>query len=39
LHLSPTAVRLYLQGARSKLECATLTQGIAKAISLDIIQA
>jgi DNA-binding CsgD family transcriptional regulator len=39
LHVSPTAVRLYLQGARSKLECATLTQGIIKAVSLDIIQA
>lgn len=39
LHLSPTAVRLYLQGARSKLECATLTQLIARAVSLEIIQA
>jgi DNA-binding CsgD family transcriptional regulator len=39
LHLSPTAVRLYLQGARSKLECATLMQSIARAVSLDIIEA
>ncbi len=39
LRLSATAVRLYLQGARSKLECATLIQGIAKAVSLDIIEA
>ncbi|WP_063693276.1 helix-turn-helix transcriptional regulator [Bradyrhizobium stylosanthis] len=39
LHLSPTAVRLYLQGARTKLECATLTQLIARAVSLEIIQA
>jgi DNA-binding CsgD family transcriptional regulator len=39
LHLSATAVRLYLQGARSKLECATLSQGIVKAVSLDIIEA
>ena len=39
LHLSPTAVRLYLQGARTKLECATLMQSIARAVSLDIIEA
>jgi DNA-binding CsgD family transcriptional regulator len=39
LRLSATAVRLYLQCARSKLECATLSQGIAKAIRLDIIEA
>ncbi|HEV2153204.1 helix-turn-helix transcriptional regulator [Bradyrhizobium sp.] len=39
LHLSSTAVRLYLQGARSKLECATLMQSIARAVSLDIIEA
>ncbi len=39
LHLSPTAVRLYLQSARSKLECATLTQSVARAVSLDIIEA
>jgi DNA-binding CsgD family transcriptional regulator len=38
LHLSATAVRLYLQGACSKLECATLSQGIAKAVSLDVIE-
>jgi DNA-binding CsgD family transcriptional regulator len=38
LHLSATAVRLYLQGARSKLECATLSQGIVKAVSLNIIE-
>ncbi|MGY8704613.1 LuxR C-terminal-related transcriptional regulator [Bradyrhizobium sp. 18BD] len=39
LHLSPTAVRLYLQGARSKLECATVMQSVARAVSLDIIEA
>jgi DNA-binding CsgD family transcriptional regulator len=39
LHLSSTAVRLYLQRARTKLECASLTQLIARAVSLDIIQA
>jgi DNA-binding CsgD family transcriptional regulator len=39
LHLSSTAVRLYLQGARAKLDCANLTQLIARAVSLEIIQA
>ena len=39
LRVSTTAVRLYLQTARTKLECTTLTQGIAKAISLDLIRA
>lgn len=38
LHLSSTAVRLYLQGARKKLECANLPQLIARAVSLEIIQ-
>jgi DNA-binding CsgD family transcriptional regulator len=37
LELSPTAVRLYLQSARFKLECSTLSQAIAKAVSLEII--
>lgn len=37
LHLSATAVRLYLQSARLKLECSTLNQAIAKAVSLEII--
>jgi DNA-binding CsgD family transcriptional regulator len=39
LRLSGTAVRLYLQGARSKLECSSLSQGVAKAVSLNIIEA
>jgi DNA-binding CsgD family transcriptional regulator len=39
LHLSATAVRVYLKGACSKLECATLSQSIAKAVSLGIIEA
>jgi DNA-binding CsgD family transcriptional regulator len=37
LSLSPGAVRLYLQSARNKLECANLNQAIAKATSLEII--
>ncbi len=37
LNLSLEAVRLYLQSARNKLECANLNQAIAKAISLEII--
>jgi DNA-binding CsgD family transcriptional regulator len=37
LQLSPTAVRLYLQSARLKLECSTLNQAIAKAVKLEII--
>lgn len=37
LSLSSTAVRFYLQSARSKLETATLNQSIAKAISLELI--
>jgi len=37
LELSPTAIRLYLQSARTKLGCASLNQAIAKAISLEMI--
>lgn len=39
LCVSPTAVRLYLQSARSKLDCMTLNQAIARAISLELIEA
>jgi DNA-binding CsgD family transcriptional regulator len=39
LRVSPTAVRLYLQSARSKLDCTSLNQAIARAISLGLIEA
>lgn len=39
LQVSATAVRFYLQSARTKLECLTLNQAIAKAISLELIEA
>ncbi|SRR6266404_298840 len=38
LRVSPTAVRLYLQSARSKLGCASLNQAIARAINLGLIE-
>jgi DNA-binding CsgD family transcriptional regulator len=38
LRVSPTAVRLYLQSARSKLDCTSLNQAIARAISLGLIE-
>jgi DNA-binding CsgD family transcriptional regulator len=38
LNLSSEAIRLYLQSARNKLECASVNQAIAKATSLEIIE-
>jgi DNA-binding CsgD family transcriptional regulator len=38
LELSPTAIRLYLQSARTKIGCASLNQAIAKAISMELIE-
>lgn len=37
LQLSATAVRQYLKGARLKLGCSTVNEGIAKAVRLEII--
>jgi DNA-binding CsgD family transcriptional regulator len=38
LNLSGAVIRLYLQSARSKLNCASLSQAIAKATRLEIIE-
>jgi DNA-binding NarL/FixJ family response regulator len=38
LNLSAAVIRLYLHSARSKLECSSLNQAIAKAIRLEIVE-